>query len=372
MTPLWTEGPLNVTPYSLMIFLGALAGVLLSLRKKHIRPLLPAVILGALVFGHAVWVLFCPFDLEAAEGKFYMLLRPWEGGYTLYGALLGGALGALLFGKLYNVKWLDALDALTPGACAAIIFARIGEIFTGEGIGRGAEVEWLHFFPFSVCTYQDEYFEEWRYIVWFWEALAALILLILLLKNEKKALSGQQTAVFLTVLGTTQILLEQMRRDTYLRLIVFVRVNQLAALATPIAVLVVLLVRKKPGRAKVFWCLATLMLASLADMASEFVFDKFEYAPWLYLSMPLAAVSCAVMLYVWKKQKGLVPAAVIVVLTAALLLAYASKPWDEIELEPVEDMIRYAILYATMAVDLVCIGLTIRLNLREPDRSVKA
>ena len=35
-------------------------------------------------------------------------------------------------------------------------------------------------------------------------------------------------------------------------------------------------------------------------------------------------------------------------------------------------MIRYAILYATMAVDLVCIGLTIRLNLREPDRSVKA
>ena len=95
MNPFWTEGPLSVTPYSLMIFLGALAGAALSLRKKHIRPLLPAVILGALVFGHAVWVLFCPYDLEAAEGKLYMLLRPWEGGYTLYGALLGGALGAL-------------------------------------------------------------------------------------------------------------------------------------------------------------------------------------------------------------------------------------------------------------------------------------
>ena len=375
MTPLWTEGPLNVTPYSLMIFLGALAGVALSLRKKHIRPLLPAVILGALVFGHAVWVLFCPYDLEAPEGKLYMLLRPWEGGYTLYGALLGGALGALLFGKLYNVKWLDALDALTPGACAVIIFGRVGEFFTGEGIGRGAEVAWTHCFPFSVCTYHDEFdaaFDEWCYIVWFWEALAALILLILLLKNEKKALPGHQTAVFLTVLGATQILLEQMRRDNYLRIIVFVRFNQLAALATLIAVLVVLLVKNKPGRAKVFWCLATLVLASLADMASEFVFDKFEYAPWLYLSMPLAAVSCAAMLYVWKKQKGIVPAAVIVVLTAALLLAYASKAWDEIELEPVEDMIRFAILYATMAVDLVCIGLTIRLNLRDPDRSIKA
>ena len=112
MTPLWTLGSLHVTPYSLMILLGALAGVALSLRKKEVRPLLPAVILGALILGHAVWVLFCPFDLEAAEGKGYMLLHIWEGGYTLYGALLGGALGALIAGKLAGVRWLDALDAL--------------------------------------------------------------------------------------------------------------------------------------------------------------------------------------------------------------------------------------------------------------------
>ena len=339
MTPLWTIGSLNVTPYSLMILLGALAGTGLSLRKKQIRPLLPAVILGALILGHAVWVLFCPFDLEAAEGKGYMLLHIWEGGYTLYGALLGGALGALIAGKLAGVRWLDALDALAPGACAALFFARIGEAFTGEGIGRGAEVEWTHF--------------------------AALILLFVLLKHEKKTIPGHQTAIFLTVLGTTQILLEQMRRDNYLRLIVFVRFNQLAALATLITVLVVLLVRHKPGRAKVFWCLATLVLASLADMASEFVFDKYEYAPWLYLSMPLAALSCSAMLWVWKQKKGLAPAVAICAVTAALLIGYASRSWDEFELDPVDDMLRFGILYATMAVDLICIGLAIRLNRKQ-------
>ncbi|QUA52684.1 prolipoprotein diacylglyceryl transferase family protein [Aristaeella lactis] len=364
MTPLWTLGSLHVTPYSLMILLGALAGVALSLRKKEIRPLLPAVILGALIVGHAAWVLFCPYDLEAYEGKLFMLLRPWDGGYTLYGALLGGALGALIAGKLSGVRWLDALDALAPGACASIFFARIGEVFTGEGIGRITEVDWTHFFPLSVCAYQDEYFEEWRYIVWFWEALAALILLIVLLKNEKKAFPGRQTAVFLMVLGTTQILLEQMRRDHYLRLIVFVRVNQLAALATLIIVLVALLIRRKPGKTKVIWCLVTLVLASLADMASEFVFDKYEYAPWLYLSMPLAVLACSAMLWTWKKQKGLLPAVLLCVVTAALLIGYASRNWDEIELEPVDDLVRFAILYATMVVDLVCIGLTIHLNLQ--------
>ena len=374
MTPLWTIGEFTVTPYSLMLLLGALAGAALSLRKKQIRPLLPAAILGALILGHVVWVLFCPFDLEAPEGKGYMLLRPWQGGYTLYGALLGGALGALIAGKLSGVKWLDALDALAPGACAVIFFGRLGEYFTGEGIGRETGVEWTHFFPLSVCTYHDDFdpmFDEWRYVIWFWEALAALVLLFVLLRHERKAAPGHQTAIFLTVLGTTQILLEQMRRDNYLRLIVFVRFNQLAALATLIAVLVVLLVRNKPSASKVIWCLATLVLASLADMASEFVFDKYEYAPWLYLSMPLAAAACAGMLYVWKKKQGIVPALIICAATAALLIAYASRTWDEFELEPVDDMIRFAILYGTMVVDLICIGLTIRLNLCHSAESVE-
>ena len=303
-----------------------------------------------------------------------MILHIWEGGYTLYGALLGGALGALVAGRLSRVKWLDALDALAPGACAAIFFARVGEYFTGEGIGRLTDVGWAHFFPLTVCTYHDEFdpsFDEWRYVVWFWEALAALILLFILLKREKKSLPGHQTAVLLTVLGTTQILLEQMRRDNYLRLIVFVRLNQLAAIATLIAVLTVLLVRNKPGAVRILCCLVTLVLASLADMASEFVFDKYEYAPWLYLSMPLAAAACTVMLFVWRKKKALLPALLICGATAALLIGYASRDWEEFELEPIDEMIRNAILYGTMAVDMICISLAIHLNLKAGEQSLR-
>ncbi len=366
MTPLLTLGPLYVTPYSLTILAGVLAGLLLVWRNKAVRPLLPAVILGALLLGHICWCLFCPPDLEAAEGIFFMMLRPWQGGYTLYGALLGGALGALIAGKAAKVKWLDALDALAPGACAVIVFARIGEVFTGEGIGRWAEMDWTHFFPLSICTYHDDFYEEWRYLVWFWEALVALILLIVLLRMERKAPRGHRTAVFLTVLGTTQILLEQMRRDNYLRLIIFVRVNQLAALITLIIVLAVLLIRYRPGKTAVILSLAVLVLAGLADMASEFVFDKFEYAPYLYLSMPLAAAAFAALMLTQKKKHGILPAVLVCAATAALLIAYASKDWNEIEITPELDMIRFAILYATMAVDLLCIGLTIRLNRKQP------
>ena len=60
MKPLLTLGPLYVTPYSLTILAGVLAGLLLVWRKKAVRPLLPAVILGALLlfFGRAVTTLF--------------------------------------------------------------------------------------------------------------------------------------------------------------------------------------------------------------------------------------------------------------------------------------------------------------------------
>ena len=78
--------------------------------------------------------------------------------------------------------------------------------------------------------------------------------------------------------------------------------------------------RRRPGRARVFWSLAVLVLASLADMASEFVFDKYEYAPWLYLSMPLAAAATAGLLWVWKGKRGILPAALLLGVTALLLL----------------------------------------------------
>ena len=364
MTPILSVGNLYITPYSLMILAGVLVGILLVWRKPAISPLLPAVILGALLFGHLFWVLFCPYDFEAAEGKLYMILRPWEGGYTLYGALLGGALGALIAGKVAGVKWIDALDALAPGACAVICFARIGELFTGEGIGRFAEVEWTQFFPLAVCTDAD--FGEWKYVVWFWEALAALILLLFLLKRERRAPRGHQTVLFLTVLGTTQILFEQMRRDNYLRLIVFVPVNQLAALATLIALLVVLLVRRKPGRAKTVWSIAAFVFAALAVMAAEFLFDKIEYLPWMNAAVAASVVSFAGMQWVWRKQKGILPAVVFCCVAAALLITYNLNDWNDFDPEPADTMFRFALLYGIMAVNLVSVGLTIRLNLKEP------
>ena len=49
-----------------------------------------------------------------------------------------------------------------------------------------------------------------------------------------------------------------------------------------------------------------------------------------------------------------------------LMICYNTTNWNDFDPEPVDDMIRFALLYGMMGLDLLCIGLTIRLNRKQP------
>ena len=163
MTPVLSLGPFTLTPFGLIVFAGAVLGVLLSLRKKEIGPVLPLVILGALIFGHMWWVFFCPPGYTAEISSAHLMLRIWEGGYTLYGALFGGLLGAIIGAKLAGLNLTDTLDALTPGACVTLILCRIGEYFSVQGYGEAVYEEELWRLPIAFLTYEEEGYQEWRH-----------------------------------------------------------------------------------------------------------------------------------------------------------------------------------------------------------------
>ncbi len=58
----------------------------------------------------------------------------WQGGYTLYGGILGGMGAIALYAKLTKQKALPLLDAVTPGALLALCGLRLAEGFTGAGL----------------------------------------------------------------------------------------------------------------------------------------------------------------------------------------------------------------------------------------------
>ena len=361
MDPLLTFGPFSVTPYSLVVFAGALCGVLLSLRKKENGPVLPFVILGALLVGHMWWVFFCPPGYTAEAGTAVMMLRIWKGGYTLYGALFGGLLGAVVGTKLQKLDLLDTLDAMTPGACIALIVCRIGEYFSLQGYGEAVYDESMYFLPLSFMTYEEEGYQEWRLAVWAWEALAALVLLALLLVCMRRARRGKQTALFVTGLGLSQILLEQMRRDDFVRLNPFVRFTQIAALLSLIAVLVIYVYRRRPGWLRIIASFAELTFASLAIVFAEFVFQMPQFTELLYIFAILTAIGMAALLWVYRTRLWLRIGAAVFMLasTGALLAVYMADEWYD----------NTWLLYGFMTVALAAIGLTLFLNRPEESAS---
>ena len=356
MNPILSLGPLNVTPFGLAVFAGALCGVLLSLRKKENGPVLPFVIFGALLIGHMWWVFFCPPGFTAQAGTATMMLRIWDGGYTLYGALFGGFLGAVTGSKLSGLDLTATLDSLAPGACAALFFCRIGEYFSGQGFGDPVYNERLWFLPISFCTYQEEGYQEWNYAVWAWEAIAALVLFLLLILRARKALRGRQTILFITGLSVSQILLEQMRRDDFVRLNPFVRFSQIAALLSLIAVLIVLTVRRRPAGKKIVFSFLELVFASLAIAFAEFVFEKPQFLIALYASFIACVAGFGVLLWIFLGKRSLPCSVLFALASAALLAIHMADQWQDPSW----------LLYGMMALSLAAVTAIVWLNTAEP------
>ncbi|MBQ6382797.1 MAG: prolipoprotein diacylglyceryl transferase [Clostridia bacterium] len=328
MTPVAEAGPFQITPYSLLIFLGALLGTALCIRKKEVRPLLPWVIGFALILGHICWCLLALDTYAGEEEPGLIYLMPWKGGYTLYGALAGGMLGAWIGARINKTDFAAALDALTPGAAAAICLGRLGEYFSGQGFGSIAENEGHQFFPLAYVTAREEDYLEWAYAVWFWEACAALIILAVLLAAFSGARRGSRTVFFLTALGLSQIWLEQFRADDYLRINEFVRFTQIAALIFLLGAWVFLIRDRKPKKAAVLWSLLTLIAAAGVVIAAEFVFDKPQHTLWLYIMTGVTAAVAAGLLIRTEPGTGRLPAALFAMTGLLLFLLHALGEWE--------------------------------------------
>jgi len=152
------------------------------------------------------------------------VLRLWDGGFALWGAVGGAVIAALLTAKITKQSAVKLLDALAAPAALTIAIARFAEFASGEGIGLEVGHEFFQRFPFAVY---DPEWEVWFFAIFIAEGIAALaIFAVLLMKKFRR--DGDQAKLFLVLYCSAQILLESLRRDEFLRWL-FVRVSQLTA-----------------------------------------------------------------------------------------------------------------------------------------------
>lgn len=276
---LFSIGSLPVTAYALCLAAGALLASALTAALGHRRigldgslSLCLAVIPGALVGAR---LLYCLLNIQYIQidlgyPYFSFLLSPWEGGFTLYGGVLGGMAAAWLYASATRRSPQDMLNLAAPGAALALTAARLGEYFSGQGLGKVIETEALQRFPMAV----QSLWEEWAMPVFFYEALAAGIIAVVAILLVRRG--GHAAETFIVLLGLSQILLESWRMDEFIRF-GFVRFNQIASAVTMAAVMALRVVRGVRRQGWTAWMIARILLflAGIGMIiAIEFALDK--------------------------------------------------------------------------------------------------
>lgn len=277
-------GPFTLYAFGLALALGGMAAFLLlwaegrrrGLKKGSATGLMALSLALGLAFARLGYALMQPQQvfLDPMEGN-YMGLVPlfhlWQGGFSIFGMLLGLAAAGALHARMTGAKTADTLDMMAEPLALFLCVLRFSELLGGAGYGGEVQEPLFQRFPFAV---QNSY-GEWYLAVFMLEGLlAALILLHLGRTRARPSAPGGRVLRLLALFSASVIFTESLRLDSIPRLESnsFIRLNQLLGLLGLIIAVIVLtrrlLKRRRGATAAALW--AMLLLATGAAMAAEF------------------------------------------------------------------------------------------------------
>jgi prolipoprotein diacylglyceryl transferase len=143
-------GPFRIHFYALFILTGIILALVLTESRLRARGaeqgLALDISLWAIPFGilggRFFHVITHPNDYFFAGADLLAVLRIWEGGLAIYGALMFGALGAYIGARQAGIKFVSYLDAVAPGVLLAQAIGRWGNYFNNELFGLPTDLPW--------------------------------------------------------------------------------------------------------------------------------------------------------------------------------------------------------------------------------------
>lgn len=245
---------------------------------------LPLGLIGARIFYVA-----CEFykfrDMYEEAGGLLLALRLWQGGYALWGAVIGGALAVLLAARITRQPAAKLMDVLAAPAALMIAGWRFAEYFSysryaQEGLGQEMFLPFFQRFPFAVYNQFG-----WYWAVFMLEGLAAAVICAVLLAKRRPV--GHASRLFLLLYSACQIVLESMKKQplTWPKNN-FVYISQVGALVALIALMAAGTIRwarhpESRKRTKKWMVICWAALAALAGAIVILEFSRDNKISWL-------------------------------------------------------------------------------------------
>ena len=254
----WFPGEFTIHAYAICILIGIVAAAILTnhrLTKRGGEPwvtldiivwAIPLGIIGARVFH----VVTHPDDYFAGQ-DILRVLYIWEGGIAIFGALLGGAVGAFIGARLAGIRFWSFADALAPGLLLAQAFGRLGNWFNVELFGTPTDLPWGLEVPSSNSAFPAGLEDGTLFHPTFlyeivWNVLGVITILVLAKKFSLQW--GKVFSLYLIWYGAGRIVWETIRIDPS-EIFFGIRTNVWAAIAAVVLGVVIFIVqsRRHPG-----------------------------------------------------------------------------------------------------------------------------
>lgn len=178
-------GPVNIYWYGLFMVLAILTAIYVTLKLTGYNNIKKEIIID-LVF----WLII--FGLIGAriyhiflESPYYLanplaILKVWQGGLAIHGAIIGGLIAILYFAKKYKHNFWQITALIAPGLVLAQAIGRWGNYFNQELFGYPTDLPWgipidLTHRPWQYLNY--EYFHP----AFLYESIGNLLIFIILI-----------------------------------------------------------------------------------------------------------------------------------------------------------------------------------------------
>ena len=232
--------------YGVLIVCGIAAAIIFCTHEEKRLGLKPDTVLDL-----AFWVIplglvgarvyYAAFNWQAFADAPLSVLRIWEGGIAIYGAVIGGLIGVLLFAWRRRINPFALTDIIVPGLSFAQGVGRWGNYFNMEAYGREITAPAWQFFPIGVQIPSGGGY-TWHMATFFyescWDLLVFAVLWFVVRKRSKS--TGTVTLWYLLLYGTGRFFIEGLRMDSLMS--GSIRVSQLLSLLLALTSAVTLVV----------------------------------------------------------------------------------------------------------------------------------
>jgi prolipoprotein diacylglyceryl transferase len=215
-------GPFALRYYGLFIALGIALATWVSARELARKGYDSALALDALFFvvpfgfiGARLYHVITDYELYA-EDPFPGVFEVWNGGLGIYGAVIGGFVGALLFARVRRINPLVLADAAAPGLILAQAVGRWGNYFNQELFGRPSSLPWaVEISPGNrppgykdVTSFHPTFLYES-----IWDLLVALVLLFVARRFSDRLKNGDVFLLYVSLYSVGRFFVETLRID---------------------------------------------------------------------------------------------------------------------------------------------------------------